>query len=242
MAAFSPECPFVVQRASMLHRWDRVAFLHWPFAVDEVQPLLPSGLEVESFDGMAWVGLVPFYMEVTPARGPNLRRLLSFPETNVRTYVRGPDGDTGVWFFSLDASRLDAVVTARTTYRVPYFWSDMTTTRSGDSMDYSTRRRWPGPRGARSRVQVEIGDRYSSSELGDFDHYLTARFTLFGTWGGSLLKARAAHPPWVLHRATARVFDDELVAAAGLSQPTGNPVVHWSPGTDVRIGFPGRLP
>jgi len=242
MPTYSPDCPYEVERASMLHRWDRISFLHWPYDVDDVQRLLPYGLEVEPFDGKAWVGLVPFYMEVTPPRGPSLRSLLSFPETNVRTYVKGPEGDSGVWFFSLDASRLDAVTTARFTYRVPYFWSEMSIESNSRIVEYKSRRRWPGPRNARSRVQIEIGAELSARELGEFDHYLTARFTLFGTWGRSLLKARAAHPPWVLHRATALIYEDELIEAAGLPQPTGQPIVHWSPGTDVRVGFPKRLP
>ncbi len=225
----------------MSHRWDRLTFLHWSFPAEVVQALLPAGLEVETFDGAAWVGLVPFFMEVRPPRGPRIPWLLEFPETNVRTYVRGPNGDTGVWFFSLDATRLAAVITARTTYRVPYFWSKMSVNRTGDVMDYSTVRRWPGPRRARSVTQIEIGPRYRSHELTPFDHYLTARFTLFGTWGKQLLYARAAHDPWVLHRAEAPVLQDDLVAATGLPQPQGPPVAHWSPGTDVRVGFPKRI-
>ena len=73
-----------------------------------------------------------------------------------------------------------------------------------------------------------------------FEHYLTARFTLFGTWSSRLLKARAAHPPWNLHRAEASLYEDELIQAAGLPRPTGPPHTLWSPGTDVRVGFPMR--
>jgi len=225
----------------MLHRWDRITFLHWAYEPTEVQRLLPTGLEVETFDDKAWVGLIPFFMEVRPAWGWRVPWLLEFPETNVRTYVRGPDGDTGVWFFSLDATRLAAVITARSTYRVPYFWSKMAVARSGRIMDYSTVRRWPGPRHARSGVQIKIGDPIAPSEVTSFENYLTARFTLFGTWGSRLLKARAAHPVWNLHRAEARLYEDELVRAAGLPQPQGPPLTLWSPGTDVRVGFPKRV-
>ncbi len=239
-AKYGPDCPYEVERASMLHRWDRISFLHWAYEPAAVQRLLPAGLEVETFDGRAWVGLIPFFMEVRPSWGWRLPWLLEFPETNVRTYVRGPHGDTGVWFFSLDATRLAAVVTARSTYRVPYFWSQMTVERTERIMDYSTLRRWPGPRGAHSRIQVEIGEPIAADELTAFEHYLTARFTLFGTWGNRLLKARAAHPPWDLHRAETRTYQDDLVQAAGLPQPTGPPITLWSPGTDVRVGFPMR--
>ena len=222
----------------MLQRWDRLTFLHWKFDIKTVQALLPAGLEVEPFGGYAWVGLVPFFMEVSLPRLGAIPWLFNFPETNVRTYVRGPSEDAGVWFFSLDAERLAAVVTARTTYRVPYFWSKMNVWRQGDSMRYSTRRRWPGPRGIESRVELEIGHEYTAAELTDFDHYLTARWTLYGTWGGRLLMARAQHPPWPLHRARVLSWQDGLVAAAGLPTPTEAPIVHWSPGVDVRVGYP----
>jgi hypothetical protein len=184
------------------------------------------------------VGLVPFFMEVGFARTPHVPWLLDFPETNVRTYVRGPGGDTGVWFFSLDAARLAAVITARSTYRLPYFWSKMRVERRGKVMEYETRRRWPGTRGVGSTVHLEIKEAYDPHELNEFDHYLTARWTLYGPWGRRLLMARAEHDPWVLHRGSVQRCDDELVQAAGLPRPDDEPVVHWSPGVDVRIGRP----
>lgn len=229
-------CPTAVTRPSMRHRWDSVTFLHWSYPVETVQGLLPSGLRVEPFDGWAWVGLVPFRMQVGFPLGS--RWLFRFPETNVRTYVTGPTGEPGVWFFSLDAARLSTVLTARASYRVPYFWSDMSVRPDGDRISYRTRRRWPGPHNSRSDVEIEIGDPYLAYELTDFDHYLTARWSLFGTWGRRLLMARAEHAPWTLHRAQVIRCHDQLVAAAGLPEPSGEPVAHWSPGVDVMVGYP----
>ncbi|HUP17406.1 MAG TPA: DUF2071 domain-containing protein [Acidimicrobiia bacterium] len=234
----SPYCPFVVDRVAMPQRWDRLTFLHWKYPVAAVQQLLPPGLVVESYDGWAWVGLVPFYMEVRLPRLGRIPWLFDFPETNVRTYVRGPSGDPGVWFFSLEAARLAAVVTARSTYRVPYFWSQMEVARDGQTMRYTSQRRWPHPGTVGSKVEIEIGDPYLPHELTDFDHYLTARWTLYGTWGWKLLMARAQHAPWPLHQARVVVLEDGLVGAAGLPAPTHPPVVHWSPGVDVKVGYP----
>ncbi|MGH8913784.1 MAG: YqjF family protein [Acidimicrobiia bacterium] len=236
-SSYSPDCPHRVDRVAMRHRWDSLTFLHWPYDPAVVQDLLPEGLAVETYDGAAWVGLVPFTMLVSRGR-EGTRPLFEFPETNVRTYVRDPSGLTGVWFFSLDAGSLSAVITARATYRVPYFWSEMSVDRRGETITYVTRRRWPGPHHAASRVEIEIGKRYRAAELGDFDHYLTARWALFGTWGGRVLTAKAEHPRWELHRARAAMWHDELVAAAGLSPPEGEPVVHWSSGVDVNVGYP----
>jgi uncharacterized protein YqjF (DUF2071 family) len=219
----------------MRHRWEDLTFLHWPYDPDLVQRLLPAGLTVEPYDGAAWVGLVPFRMVVRAPRGPALPWASTFPETNIRTYVRGPGGATGVWFLSLDASRLGAVVVARSTFRLPYFWSRMRVGRRGDTVRYVSTRRWPGPYGARNEVEVAIGD--PVPEPTDFENYLTARFSL---WSPLLRRAQAHHPPWPLRRATVRRLAPGLVTAAGLPAPDGDPVAHWADGVDVLIGAPRR--
>jgi uncharacterized protein YqjF (DUF2071 family) len=225
----------------MVHGWKQLTFLHWRFDPEVVQRLLPDGLTVETFDGSAWVGLVPFAMEVTLPRSGLVPWLSRFPETNVRTYVIAPDGSTGVWFLSLDAARLGAVATARTAYHLPYFWSKMQISHVGDVMTYQTRRWWPGPFGAASEVAIETGPALAPDELGDLDHWLTARWRLFSATRSGLRFARADHPPWPLHRARLLHGDDGLVTAAGLPRPQGDPLVHWSPGVEVRIGLPHRL-
>jgi uncharacterized protein YqjF (DUF2071 family) len=237
-------CPTPVDRAVMVQWWDELTFLHWRYPADVVQRLLPDSLEVEIADGSAWVGLVPFSLGVAlPVAG--LRRPLPwasrFAETNVRTYVRSrANGERGIWFFSLDAARLGAVVVARATYRLPYFWSRMRLEVDGDRRRYSCRRRWPGPRGAASEVQIDIGDPFAPSELSALDHFLTARWALFSAPIAGLRWARAWHEPWPLHRVAVASVHDDLVAAAGLPAPARPPLAHFSPSVEVRIGWPHR--
>ena len=232
------ECPFTIDRPVMTQRWERLTFLHWPFEPDQVQRLLPDGLRAAPFDGAAWVGLVPFFMRVGTGGGRQVPWASRFCETNVRTYVRDADGRAGIWFFSLDAARLGAVAVARTTYRLPYFWSSMRIGTAGDSVSYRCRRRLPGPRGAASDVTVSVGARYAPDELTDLDHFLTARWILFSVSGGRRRFARACHQPWPLHRARVEMVSDSLLAAAGLPQPQDEPLAHYSPGVDVTIGPP----
>jgi hypothetical protein len=98
-------CPDPIKRTVLFNEWRRLVFLHWRYDPAEVQALLPDGLTVDTFDGSAWVALVPFEMRVGLFGVPALPYLTVFPETNVRTYVIGPDGRTGVYFFSLDVNR-----------------------------------------------------------------------------------------------------------------------------------------
>jgi len=224
----------------MLHRWDTLTFLHWSYEPDVVARLLPPRLTLDTFEGKAWVGLIPFNMRVRLEHAPSLPWASRFCETNVRTYVRDEQGRPGIWFFSLDASRLGAVVAARATFRLPYMWSHMSLHKDGDTISYACRRRWPGPRGASSNVKIDIGTPYRPGELTARDHFLTARWRLFSISGGWRRYGNAAHEPWVLHHGTVRDCDDQLVAAAGLPQPVEAPLVHYSPGVDVRIGPPRR--
>ena len=234
----SGSCPFTIEKPVMRQRWERLTFLHWRFDPAIVQRLLPDSLQADVLDGAAWVGLVPFFMRVSTAGGTGVPWASNFCETNVRTYVRDRDGRTGIWFLSLDAARLGAVCVARTTYRLPYFWSSMRLDERHGEVSYACRRRWPGPRGAASRARIRVGEPYGADELGDLDHFLTARWILFSVHGSRHRFARACHQPWPLHRAEVLDVDDQLLRAAGLPQPDGPPLTHYSPGVDVRIGRP----
>lgn len=230
----------------MVQSWNELSFLHWPFQPDDVARVLPPGLEPDLFDGAAWVGLVPFKMnDIRMPMTPSMPWLSSFPETNIRTYVRGPDGVDGVFFLSLDITRLVTTVVARTTYRLPYVWSDMSIERGPASMEYRSRRRWPATNlqgdpvtSATSDVSIAIREAIAPADLTEFDHYLTARWGLWTQLKRGLSYARVDHPAWPLLRATALRHDNTLFTAAGLPQPSGSPVVHYSPGVTVRIGVP----
>jgi uncharacterized protein YqjF (DUF2071 family) len=232
----SPVPPWPVRWPVMYQTWSWLTFLHWSYEPAMLRRLLPDPLRPHTFDGRAWVGVTPFLLEDlrTPV-APALPWFTSFPETNVRTYVVGPDGREGLWFFSLDAGRLEPVLVARSTYALPYMWSQMTVERDGPTVRYRSRRRWPGPTPANSAITVEVGDPLGPGELDEFDHYLTARWQLYTTLGPLLARSRVEHEPWPLHRATVAELEGDLVTAAGLPAPAGEPMVHWSPGVHTRI-------
>jgi uncharacterized protein len=214
--------------------WDIVSFLHWRVDPARLRPALPEGLELDTFDGTGWVSLVPFriLMRAGPVAVPGSR----FPETNVRTYVMGPDGKRGLWFLSLDVSRALVVAAARLSVGLPYRWSRMRIQHRGDTVRYSARRLLPP--GPRSVVEVRPGRRLASGDVGELDDFLTARFCLYSASPLGLVRVDVEHPAWVLHEGSATVVDDALVAAAGVSVGGANPMVHSSPGVRVRVGPP----
>jgi len=201
-----------------------------------VQRLLPAGLQVEPWDGSAWVGLVLLRMRVRLPGTSDSAAVATFPETNVRTYVRGPDGRTGIYFFSLDAGHLGAVLAARIGWGLPYYWADMRIDRSADRFAYASRRRGIVVAAGRHDVTAVVGEEIPRADVTPFDDYLTARFTLWHVVAGRLAWTPAAHQPWQLHRAEVTTCEQSLLAAAGLEPPTGDPLAHYSPGVDVRIG------
>ncbi|HEV2687250.1 MAG TPA: DUF2071 domain-containing protein [Bryobacteraceae bacterium] len=172
----------------MSQTWRRLTFLHWPYHPADVRPLLPDGLALDTFEHTAWVGLIPFEIH-------NLRGIPHFPETNLRTYVVGPDGSRAVWFFSLDADRLLAVIGARAGYRLPYCWADMRVTEERGTIRYRSRRRWPHGQHPTTNIPIRPGERYQPHELTDRDHFFTARYRLYTVMRGRLACAQIEHAP-----------------------------------------------
>lgn len=205
-------------------------------------PLLPAGTVPDTFDGATYVGLVAFRMHrVGWFKLPGIPYLGTFPETNVRLYSVDGSGRRGVVFRSLDASRLIPVAFARAVVRLPYLWSRMSVRHDGDTVSYASTRRWPGPRGAHCRIIVRKGAPVAAPTA--LEHFLTARWGLHHTVRGRPSYLHNAHPRWPLHRAELLHLDENLIAAAGLSTPLGQPLSVLYPRCpgDVRPPHPGRL-
>jgi uncharacterized protein YqjF (DUF2071 family) len=209
--------------------WRRLTFLHWPYAPNLIRAFIPAGLELDTFDGAAWVGLVPFEIYDFPG-------IPHFPETNLRTYVVGPGGSRAVWFFSLEAARLTAVLGARVGYYLPYFWAQMRVTAENGVIHYRSRRHWPHHSSATSDIKIQPGELFDPGDLTDRDHFLTARYRLYSALRGQLRHADIEHPPWPLAHAKVIDLRQTLFETAGLPPPSGAPLVHYTAELAVKIG------
>jgi uncharacterized protein len=219
----------------MYQTWSHITFFHWYCKPELLQVRLPERVQIDTFDGNAWVGLTPFLLEnLRPPFLPALPWLSQFPETNLRTYVRGPSGP-GIWFFSLDADRLIAAIGGRIGFGLPYYWADMRVTLRGDEIEYYSSR---GGR-ATTRIRAAIGPKIDEPE--ELAKFLTARFRLYAVYRNSLLTVPVEHRPWPLRLARSLEFSETLRSAAGVSAGEAADFVIYSTGVDVRIGAPAFI-
>ncbi|MFI8232406.1 YqjF family protein [Streptomyces sp. NPDC085900] len=238
--ALTPLAPRPVRRVLFRQRWRDLVFLHWPADPFEVARLLPAGTVPDLYQGRTYVGLVFFRMDdLAFGRTPALPYLGSFGEVNVRLYSRDHSGRRGVVFRSLDCDRLLPVLTARGAFGLPYRWSRISGQWFDNRLLYSTNRR----RGARAGARVWLDVEDEPVAAGPLEEFLTQRWGLHERFLGRTYYLPNTHPAWSFRKCTLLDREDDLVAAAGLSRPRGQPVsVLYAPGLPVRFGTPVPLP
>lgn len=219
----------------MRQSWRDLLFLHYPCDPEEIAPLLPEGVQPDTFpdeDGVerAWIGLVPFLMTgVRWAFAPPVPGTHTFPETNVRTYVRFEGGGPGVWFLSLDAANRLAAAIGRAAFALPYFPSRMSIQKNDGRILYVGARR-----GADYRIEIAPGAPLPKPEPGSLEFFLVERYLLYAARGDRLWSGRVFHRPYDLRNVEVLGCEETLVRAAGLHP---QPFVHrvFSDGPDVEI-------
>jgi uncharacterized protein len=223
--------------AALRQSWLELLFLHWSVPVEALRPLVPSPLEIDTHCGRAYVGLVPFTMTgVRPVGLPAFPGLSSFHEVNVRTYVHLEGRDPGVWFLSLDASNLVAVLLARSTYHLPYRFARMSLTRSpSGEVRYASERRWPGPKPAACAMRYWPAGPAAPAAPGTLEHFLVERYVLYSERRGRLLRGRVHHEPYPLQAAEFANLDESLVATAGVHRGIEPPLAHYAKGVSVEV-------
>ncbi|HJU67468.1 MAG TPA: DUF2071 domain-containing protein [Gemmatimonadaceae bacterium] len=226
----------------MHQRWTSLLFAHWPVRAELLRPLLPPSLTLDTFEGVAWVGVIPFYMSNVRPRGiPPLPGISAFHELNVRTYVR-VGARAGVWFFSLDASNPLAVRVARAAVHLPYYDARMHMSVASDgTVGYRSDRTHRGAPAATFEAQYRPDGAVYRAAPGTLDHFLVERYELFSTAPEGLLSVKIAHPPWPLQRATARIARNTMGAAAGIELREEPAHLHFAARVDVRTWLPVSL-
>ena len=226
--------PLPSGRWVMTQRWNDLLFAHWPVPTSAIAPHIPDGLNVDTFHGSAWLGVVPFWMDRIKLRGmPPIPFARSFPELNLRTYVREKrTGMPGVFFLSLEASNLLAVAFARALYSLPYHWAQMRLEqRSEREFSFYSRRHAPGKPVIFKARYRGLGPtrKLVESRSGSLEYFLTERYCLFTrNRAGEPMRASIHHIPWPLEEAEAEIEQNDLAAALGIELPDQDPVLHYS--------------
>ena len=224
-----------VPRPVVHQSWRDMTFLHWRYDPGDIAAHLPEGVRPDVRDGSAWVGLTPFSVcNFRLPLTPPLPGLSSFPETNLRTYVIGPDGRDGIWFFSLEVDSLATTIGARLGFGVPYRLADMSVEWIGSEVRYRSRRRTdPG-------VGHDITSRPGSplEDADELDHWLTGRWRAWTVVAGKTADVPVHHQPWPLWSCEVTNLEENLLVDAGLPAADGDPVAHFSPGVDAKLGPP----
>lgn len=224
-----PSAPWVMHM-----RWHDLLFAHWPVPPAVIAPLLPPDLDLDTYDGAAWIGVVPFAMgNVRPRFLPGAPTATAFLELNVRTYVKTPTR-SGVWFFSLDAASHIAVRAARAWVGLPYFDAAMACAPDGPAFHYSSRRTHRHAPPAEFRATYQPSGPVYRTQPGSFDHWLTERYALFSPpRRGRLGYLDIHHDPWPLQPAAADINLNTLTAPHGIALPQTAPLLHFARSLDV---------
>jgi len=226
-----PEGPWV-----MFQSWRELLFAHWRVAADRLRAVVPPQLELDLYDGGAWLGIAPFRVTgLRPRPLPALPWLSEFLELNVRTYVRVRDRAC-VYFFSLDAGSTLAVLGARASYRLPYRRANMEMRNDRGLFRFTSRRR-----GGEARFEARYGPtgRASVPQPGTLEHFLTERYALATVLrSGRVLRAEIHHAPWPLQPAAAEIAVNTMATAAGVPLPNEAPLLHFSARQDTLVWAP----
>jgi uncharacterized protein YqjF (DUF2071 family) len=223
----------------MHQRWENLLFLHW--AIDPVllRPLLPNALDIDLFDGKAWIGITPFHLEnVRLAMLPAFPGFSSFDELNVRTYVLHK-GTPGVWFFSLDASKLMPMVAARIFFMLPYYKASGELKKEQNRLEFHLKR--TGPPSAAFHARWQSGPRLRDPDVHSLAFFLVERYCLFSVDGRRLYQTRIYHHPWILDEAFVDDHSSTMLSALGLPEPVADPLVHCCNELDCDFWAPAEI-
>jgi uncharacterized protein YqjF (DUF2071 family) len=224
----------------MAQTWHDLLFAHWPVATASLRPLVPAPLTIDTFDGQAWLAVVPFRMSGVRLRGtPAMPWLSAFPELNVRTYVTC-DAKPGVWFFSLDADNPLAVAIAGAWFHLPYCRARMRCSERDGWIEYASQRVHSGAAKAALQGRYRPVGPAFLPQAGTLEHFLTERYCLYTVdENGRLIRGEIHHPPWPLQCAESELECNTMAESLGIARESP-PLLHFARRQGVLVWPPGK--
>ena len=214
--------PLPARSWNMVQIWRDLLFAHWKVAAEKIRRLVPAPLELDTFDGSAWLTVTPFHMSLRFRGLPILPGMACIPELNCRTYVT-VGGKPGIFFFSLDAASRFAVWGARAFYHLPYFPAGMRAERRTDTIAYSSIRIRGGAAVFRGSYSPTSPPR--NAQPGSVEHFLVERYCLYAVWQGAVYRGEIHHLPWPLQDASAQIEENTVPGGAGMDVDQAHPAL-----------------
>ncbi|KGR89372.1 hypothetical protein CD32_00405 [Lysinibacillus odysseyi 34hs-1 = NBRC 100172] len=223
-----PDIPWTMRQT-----WSNLLFAHYPIQYEELRKVVPKALDLNTYDGMCWIGVVPFQMSGVRLRGlPPLPGTSAFPELNIRTYVT-VDGKPGVYFFSLDAANHLAVIGARTLYRLPYWFADMKIRDRGNMIEFNSRRR--SNRDIRFACTYQPASKPFRPDSGSFEEWIVERYCFYTlNASGVPFRCDILHEPWTLQQAEVDFMHNTMLSEQGIVLESEEPILHFAKQIEVR--------
>lgn len=213
----------------MQQTWKDLLFVHYKIPAARMQPLIPKELELDTYEGDAWLGITPFKMRNVRFRGlPPVPTAWNFLELNVRTYVK-VNGKSGVYFFSLDSSSSLSVIGARLGVFLHYFASVMSVREDNGVFHFKSHRKGGFEKPVVLDIKYKPVSEPAENQPGTLESWLTERYCLFQpTVRGRALRIDIHHTPWILQQAEADILENNMTEPFGLILPERPPLLHFS--------------
>jgi uncharacterized protein YqjF (DUF2071 family) len=229
-----PKSPWVMRQ-----EWHDLLFAHWPVPTEVLHQKVPQQLELDLWKGDAYLGVIPFVIRnLRPRNVPSIPVISHFAEINVRTYVTYR-GIPGVYFFSLDAANMSAVLGARFMYALPYFHARFNLSEHGADVYYESRR-LQRPRPAQFKGSYrpisEVHDWQPPSEL--LERFVSERYCLYSVSKRHVYRANIHHLPWPLQSASAEIETNSMAEPIRIPLMGQPPLLHFSKFMDVLTWLP----
>lgn len=228
----------------MENKWRNLLFLHWEFDASEIQKTLPPGLYVDTFQGKAYVGIIPLFIHDVRVKGvpsflipSNISDLL---ELNLRTYVYDEEGTPGVWFYTLEANNWLAVQMASRFLSLPYFYSQIN---ASVGPDHKVSFLWQRPQtNFSSQFDYQpTGEQFTANDPESLEFFLVERYALFAYTGSKIISGRVHHVPYPISKANVTSWNNALFEVGRLAKPERQPDhILFSPGVNVEIFVPQK--
>lgn len=218
----------------MAQTWKHLLFAHWKIPASILRPMIPPEIELDTYNGEAWLGVVPFLMTGVRLRGfAPMPGTATFPELNLRTYVNH-NGKPGVWFFSLEAANPLAVMVARLTFNLPYFNAKMSLQQSDNTISYRSHRTHSDAKSAEFIAKYQPIAPVKTYDAASLDRWLTDRYVLYSVnRKGQVFIGHIMHLPWGLQAAEATIERNTIAEASGINLSDEQPLLHYVEQLDV---------